>query len=83
MTNSINPFDQINYDLKSIKNELADIKNVMASSTTPEKKWFTVPEAAAKFNLAEITVYRNCQAGKIPSKKIGSRVMIPGSYVDK
>jgi hypothetical protein len=35
----------------------------------PEKKYYSVSEAAKKLNVAEITLYRNGKAGKIPVKK--------------
>lgn len=81
-TKNYNPFDALQNDLQSIKFELADIRQVLTSTTQPEKKYYTISEAAKKLNVAEITIYRNAQAGKIPTKKIGSRLMVPGSYVD-
>jgi excisionase family DNA binding protein len=75
-----NPFSLIDSRLKSIESTLA----IIAAKEQPqsEKKYYTIAEAAAKLNVAQITLYRNGQAGKIPTKKIGSRLMIPGSFVD-
>ncbi|HZY82865.1 MAG TPA: helix-turn-helix domain-containing protein [Cyclobacteriaceae bacterium] len=80
---STNPFEAIDLQLKTIQSELLSIKNAIASSTHQEKTYYTIAEAAQKLNVSTITVYRNAQAGKIPTKRIGSRVMIPGSYLDK
>jgi len=76
-----NPFDSIDSRLKSIEQSLAAI----AAKETPqaEKKFYPVAEAATKLNVASITLYRGVEAGKIPAKRIGSRLMIPGSYVEK
>ena len=80
--NDYNPFQAILHDLELIKNSMAEIRNTLAVNTSPEKKYYTIEEAALKLNVARITIYRNAQSGKIPTKKIGSRVMIPGSFVD-
>lgn len=78
-----NPFDSIFNDLKLIKNEVAEIKNALTTAESPEKKYYSVAEAAKRLNVAKITLYRSAQAKKIPTKRIGSRLMIPGSFVDK
>lgn len=80
---SINPFESIFNDLRLIKTEIADIKQALANTKTSEKKFYSITEASSKLGVAEITIYRNAQAGKIPSKKIGKRIMIPGSFLDK
>ncbi len=78
-----NPFEIIDQQLKSIQSELLDIKHAISSTVHQEKKYYTIAEAALKLNVSQITVYRNAHAGKIPTKRIGSRVMIPGSFLDK
>jgi excisionase family DNA binding protein len=77
---NINPFSLIDNRLKSIESTLAII--AAKEQPQPEKKYYTIAEAANKLNVAAITLYRNGAAGKIPTKKIGSRLMIPGSFVD-
>ncbi len=79
-TQTANPFALIDNRLKSIESTLA----ILAAKELPqpEKKFYSIAEAAKKLNVAQITLYRNVQAQKIPSKKIGSRLMIPGSFVD-
>jgi hypothetical protein len=80
-TQITNPFSQIDNRLKSIETTLA----ILAAKEQPrtEKKFYTIAEAAIKLNVAEITLYRNTLSGKIPSKKVGCRTMVPGSFVDK
>ena len=75
-----NPFTQIDNRLKSIESTLAII--AAKEQPQPEKKYYSISEAAKKLNVAEITLYRNGKSGKIPIKKVGSRLMVPGSYVD-
>jgi len=77
---NVNPFSLIDTRLSSIESALAIL--VAKEQPQPEKKYYTIAEAATKLNVAQITLYRNVQAQKIPSKKIGSRLMIPGSFVD-
>ena len=77
---SINPFDQIDFRLARIEESLQLIAT--KEQPQPEKKYYSIAEAAKKLNVAEITLYRNGQANKIPTKKIGSRLMVPGSFVD-
>lgn len=80
VASSPNPFDRL--DLRLSKIESAIMALVSKELAQPEKKFYTIAEAAQKLNVARITLYRNCQSGKVPSKKIGSRLMIPGSFVD-
>lgn len=80
MNNFQNPFEAIDSRLRSIE----EILSTIASKEIPEleKHFYPVAEAAKKLGVSQITIYRGVQAGKIPSKKIGSRVMVPGSFVD-
>ncbi len=76
-----NPFASLDQRLSTIESTLA----MLAARELPkdEKKFYSIDEAAIKLDVSRITIYRNCQAGKIPCKKVGSRVLIPGSFVDK
>ena len=76
-----NPFTTITDRLDSIESLLATIAAKEKTQPT-EKKFYSIAEAAEKLNVATITLYRNVNAGKIPFKKVGERIMIPGSYVD-
>jgi excisionase family DNA binding protein len=77
-----NPFASIDQRLSFIETTLA----MLAAKELPTKneaRFYSIDEAAMKLNISRITIYRNCQAGKIPHKKVGARVLIPGSFVDK
>lgn len=78
----INPFDIISNRLKSIETTLL---RLIENNEQPrgELKYYTIKEASVKLGLAEITLYRQVNSGKIPCKRIGSRVMIPSSFIEK
>ena len=80
---STNPFDIIFLRLKSIEDILSRMSSRAESVETSRVKYYTVAEAAKKLGVAEITLYRNMKTGKIPFKEIGSRKMIPSSFVDR
>lgn len=48
-----------------------------------EKLFYTVRETAAVLCLAEISIYRGTKSGKIPSRKIGGRVLVPRAWLDE
>lgn len=76
-----NPFASLDQRLSLIESTLEKL----AARELPkdEKKFYSIDEAAKKLDVSRITIYRNCQSGKIPHKKVGSRILIPGSFVDK
>lgn len=76
-----NPFASIDSRLKSIEDALSSL----ASRVEPhkEQKFYTISETAERLRKAEITVYRNVQDGTIPSKKVGGRILIPSSFLEK
>ena len=78
-----NPFETIETRLTSIESQLSEISTKLSATSTNEKKFYSVDHAAQKLGIASITMYRNIQAGKIPSKKVGGRILIPGSFCDK
>jgi len=80
---TINPFEVIDSRLQSIENILSELSSTLRTIKTPEAKYYTIADAAKKLGVAEITLRRNIQSEKIPSKRIGCRIMIPGSFVDK
>lgn len=47
-----------------------------------QAKYYTVSEVAKEWGVAELTVYRNIKAGKIPKTKVGRKFLIPAQYVD-
>ena len=80
METILNPFAALDSRLQSIESTLA----LLAARELPqaEKRYYTVEEASAKLHVSPITIYRGCQAQKISHKRVGSRLMIPSSYVD-
>jgi excisionase family DNA binding protein len=75
-----NPFEIIDHRLMKIEEALIRLASLIQPQ--PEKRYYSVSQPAKKLNVAEITLYRNVNTGKIPAKKVGARLMIPGSYVD-
>ncbi|MBL7851679.1 MAG: helix-turn-helix domain-containing protein [Cyclobacteriaceae bacterium] len=79
----INPFELIEAKLETILVELQDLRHTIhKAESTADKGYYSILEAAEKLKVAEITLYRNIKAGKIPFKRIGSRIMIPGSFFE-
>lgn len=78
---NFNPFDSISQRLSRIESTLALI--VEKEQPQPEKKFYPVAEAAERLGVAPITLYRGAESGKIPHKRVGSRLMIPGSFIEK
>lgn len=76
-----NPFVTLDHRLKSIESKIEALAS--QNQSQPERKFYPISEAAQKLNVAQITLYRGVESGKIPHKRIGSRVMIPGSFVDR
>jgi excisionase family DNA binding protein len=50
---------------------------------TTEKLTVSVPEVAKMLGLAKNSVYRACAAGQIPSWRIGKRIVIPLSTLER
>lgn len=48
---------------------------------TANRQFYSVEETAAILGLSKITIHRQTKTGKMPSVKIGSRVLIPTSYI--
>lgn len=75
-----NPFDLLDKRLQSIEETLS----AMVSKENPksdDKLYYSAREAAEKLQVSEITIYRQMQSGKIPSKRVGSRRVIPASFI--
>jgi excisionase family DNA binding protein len=83
MESTYNPFEHLNQRLTRIEDSLDRISSSIKSQDHSEVKYYNISDAAKKLNLAEITLYRGVKAGKYPSKKVGTRVLIPGSFVDR
>lgn len=48
-----------------------------------EVTYNSVAETAKKAGCAPLTIYRGVQNGTIPSKRIGSLIKIPSSYLEQ
>ncbi len=46
-----------------------------------EKTSYSVKEAAMTLGVSAITIYRKVAVQEIPSRKIGSRVLIPADFI--
>lgn len=47
------------------------------------KKAMTVPEFSEQMSISTVSVYRLIKSGEIPSLRLGGRVLIPISAVEK
>lgn len=77
-----NPFDLLESHLLSIKASLDDLRRTIDSTSHNEKEWYSISEASQRLGCSRITLYRNAQSGKVPVKNVGTRLLIPGSYVN-
>ncbi len=78
-----NPFEDIDRRLKSIEESLALIHQKLAVGKPSDKKFYTIKEAAKELSISTGTVYRLCKLGKIPTRRFGSRIIIPGDFMVK
>ncbi len=44
--------------------------------------WYTVEEAAAALRISQVTLYAHIKSGKIASRKLGARRLIPAYAVE-
>lgn len=44
---------------------------------------YSVAEVARRLGVAELTVRRQISAGKLPSIRLGDRVLVPADYLDR
>jgi excisionase family DNA binding protein len=49
----------------------------------PERIAFRVDEVAKMTGMTKRSIYRDCEAGKIPANYVGWRVMIPRAWVER
>ena len=47
-----------------------------------ERASYTVKETSKILGVSEITIYRKVATHEIPSRKIGSRVLIPADFIN-
>lgn len=46
-----------------------------------EKQFLTVAETADILRVQPLKIYRDTEAGRIPRVKIGSKTLVPSSYI--
>ena len=51
-------------------------------TTSTDLQFLTVPEAAARLRLHEVTLRRLIGRGLVPVARIGSKVLVPVSYFE-
>lgn len=47
----------------------------------PEQKYCSPRQASAVLGVSEYLVYRECEAGHIPCRRLGQRILIPVDWV--
>jgi excisionase family DNA binding protein len=80
--NTNNPFTAIDNRLSSIESKLESLAAIQKPPQV-EKRYYPVNQAAEKLGVAPITIYRGVDNGTIPGKRVGSRLLIPSSFVDR
>ncbi len=56
--------------------------SLLARVNAMEKKFLSVAEVATILGIHEITAYRWCESGKLPSLRLGGRRLVPVSAID-
>lgn len=77
-----NPFDKLEIRLIAIEDKLQLISEQLMTKRAPIKRFYSIAEASAQLGISRITLYRLTKEGKIPSRRLGSRVMITGNYLE-
>lgn len=78
-----NPFELLMKELRGLREEVAELRALVEAGVQKERTYYSVKDASKLIGVSAITLYRQCLAGKVPVKQIGSRKMIPGSFIDK
>lgn len=64
---------------EAVSRAIAQIK----PAAQKEPKYLTVAEAAKKLKVAPLTIYRGMNKGTVPFKQVGSKKLIPSTYLEK
>lgn len=48
-----------------------------------QKKFYSIQELTKILSVGRSTLYAAVTAGKIPAKRLGTRILIPASYVNE
>ena len=68
---------------KSVDAQFTQLKKFMSEQLNPPKRKYTVKEAATKFNVTDLTIRNWIKKGYIKGDKIGRRVLIDASELEK
>jgi excisionase family DNA binding protein len=82
-SNSDNPFVSIRNDIGSVRQDIQELRQLIQATKAETPKYFSIAETAKLSNTAEITIRRGVEKGTIPSKRIGTRILIPASFFSK
>ncbi|MCL4495897.1 MAG: helix-turn-helix domain-containing protein [Firmicutes bacterium] len=59
------------------------VSKVRGKPINPEQKYVSPRQAARLLGVSEFLIYREVAAGHIPHRKIGSRILIPMSWIEE
>ena len=68
---------------KSVDEKFRQFKKFITEELNPPKKKYTVKEAATKYNVTDLTVRNWIKKGYLKGDKIGRRVLIDSSELEK
>lgn len=68
---------------QSVDAQFTQLKKFMTEQLNPPKRKYTVKEAATKFNVTDLTVRNWIKKGYLKGDKIGRRVLIDASELEK
>lgn len=78
-----NPFVSIRNDIDQVRQEIQGLRQLIQGSKPDTPRFFSIAELAKKTGTAEVTIRRGVVNGSIPSKRIGTRILIPSTYLNQ
>ena len=69
-----NPFDELNSELKQIREELSNLKNLVENEKEVDKILY-VSDVSLMLGVTPITIYRKVKDGSIPHMKRGRKLL--------
>lgn len=68
---------------KSVSKNLDELRELIKTKVNPSKQKLTVKEVAEKLNVTELTIRNYIQKGYIHADKIGRRILIDATELEK
>ena len=68
---------------KSVDTKFEQLRKFMTENLSPPKRKYTVKEAAIKYNVTDLTMRNWIKKGYVKGDKIGRRVLIDVSELEK